>query len=145
MAVTWIRKVGGEAYYCGPEATPWPRRLLGTDFFNDVGAVRVGGSEVDDASLEHLTALTQLEKLDLGCTKITDAGLKHLEGLTRLRWLDLYGADISDAGLKHLEGLANLEELGVGETNVTFVGVQKLRQSLPKCAVSRGGRPARRW
>ncbi|MGO8688347.1 MAG: hypothetical protein ACLQLG_01820 [Thermoguttaceae bacterium] len=145
VAVTWIRKVGGEAYYCGPEATPWPRRLLGTDFFNDVGAVRVGGSEVDDASLEHLTALTQLEKLDLGCTKITDAGLKHLEGLTRLRWLDLYGADISDAGLKHLEGLANLEELGVGETNVTFVGVQKLRQSLPKCAVSRGGRPARRW
>lgn len=113
---------------------------------------------IDDASLEHLSGLRRLERLNLAlCNHITDAGLPHvgrlvtlreldlastgditdaglaaLKPLTQLRWLNLYNAEITDAGLVHLHGCGELETLVLKGTKVTDAGVQQLEKAMPK-------------
>jgi RNA polymerase sigma factor (sigma-70 family) len=70
----------------------------------------------NDASLEQLADLTQLEDLWLGCDAITNEGLRHLKGLHHLRRLIVSHRNlekITDAGLVHLSGLANLRVLEI--------------------------------
>ena len=75
-------------------------------------SVSLVGTVVDDAALEQLKELTQLQRLDLSDTHVTDAGLEHLKGFTQLQSLNL------------------------NETAVSKEGVKKLQQALPKCKIS---------
>ena len=47
--------------------------------------------------------MTQLQDLSLVDTQITDAGLKHLEALTRLGHLYLHGSQVTDEGVEKLK------------------------------------------
>jgi len=98
---------------------------------------RVFGRQVHitDAGLEHLKRLTQLEELTLMGTHITDAGLEHLGALKNLQMLNLRGNWIGDAGLQHLESVPSLQRLDLTSTDVTYVGVAKLREALPECDI----------
>src|SRR5262249_52012713 len=55
---------------------------------------------VTDNDLPLLSALPDLESLNLGITPVTDAGFKHLGRLPKLRRLVLFGTRITDGGLK---------------------------------------------
>jgi len=99
--------------------------------------VELGGTQVTDAGLVHLTGLTKLEELHIPGTQITDAGLVHLKGLTNLKGLDLGGTQVTDAGLVHLKGLTNLKWLNLNGTQVTDAGVAELKKALPKCNIGR--------
>ncbi len=93
-----------------------------------VFGVSLRKTEVTDAGLVHLKALTSLEDLDLSHTKLTDAGLEHLKGLTKLRWLGLAGTKVTDAGLVHLKGLTKIQWVGLAETKVTDAGLEHLKR-----------------
>jgi hypothetical protein len=75
--------------------------------------VDLHGTRVTDADLVHLTALTQLQKLNLGWTQVGDAGLEHLKDLTKLQRLVLDNTKVTDAGLRQLKGLTDLEYLNL--------------------------------
>ena len=77
-----------------PPGPRWLRSLLGDDFFAGVVLAHV----TTDAGMEHLKALTQLQRLWLSYTRVTDGGLEHLKGLTQLQWLSLWDARVTDAG-----------------------------------------------
>ncbi len=94
--------------YAKPLGLPWLRSLLGGDLFVRVTLVNLPQSEVSDADLKQLEALTDLQELCLSDAKISDAGLQHLRGLTQLQVLDLEGTKVGDAGLEYLEGLTRL-------------------------------------
>ncbi|MGO8690856.1 MAG: hypothetical protein ACLQLG_14635 [Thermoguttaceae bacterium] len=158
-----IRKAGGRASYRFPPRAPavqfWLNWFLGFDFFADVASVDAHGPNFDDAAVEPLKGLPQLDILDLSGTKVSDAGIENLKALTQLRYLFLSHTKVSDAGLKHLEGLSRLEtlflddtrvgdaglkdlerlarlsNLGLKHTKVTDEGVRKLRNALPKCMI----------
>jgi len=85
------------------------------------------GSNITDADLVHLTALTHLQTLSLDHTKISGTGLEHLERLTHLRQLNLSGSQIGDAGLEHARGLTGLHVLGLERTGITGTGLKYLR------------------
>jgi hypothetical protein len=68
-------------------------------------------------------------------TQVTDADLEHLKGLTRLHALWLESTRVTDAGLEHLERLSNLRQLYLQNTRVTDAGVEKLKQALPNCEI----------
>ncbi len=123
---------------------------LGTSHISDAGLVHLKGltkleslslsdTLISDTGLEHIKGLTDLEELDLRYTKYVDAELVHLKRLTRLKELDLSGTQITDAGLIHLKELTNLKSLGLGlgRTQVTDEGMEKLRQALPHCRIER--------
>ena len=145
-------------------------KLGGRVTFRDNALVKVSlrGSQVTDASLEHIKQLTSLQTIGLNHSKVTDAGLVHLKGLECLKTLYLVGTSVSDdglehvkemtelvnlylhdtrvtdAGLEHLSGLDKLRVLYVTKTQVTASGVRKLQQSLPRCSIKRDANASRR-
>ena len=170
VAVKAIEEAGGRVVYdygwvdgySAPsgDAIRWPRWLvdaLGPDYFAHPWSVSFfagQGPKVDDALMDQVGRLGQLEQLNLyGAKLVTDAGLARLRGLTSLRSLDLYGTGttidglvhlsgmtrlrgislptgpIDDAGLAHLEGLTALEKLLIMDRSpgVTDVGFGRLK------------------
>ena len=72
---------------------------------------------------------------DLDDAKIEDGDLKLLEGFGELQVLVL-GPEITDAGLTHIVGLTALEQLDLTRTQVTEVGIDRLREALPACQIA---------
>ena len=149
-AVEAIKELGGSVQYdwqldangngvpnARPSAPPWLRRILGDDFFWEVKAVVLYGTQVTDAGLEQLKGLSQLRELRLHFTRVTDAGLEQPKGLSQLRELRLHETRVTDAGLEQLKGLSQLQSLSLNGTKVTSEDLKKLQQALPKCKINR--------
>jgi len=68
---------------------------------------------------------------------VDDAGLEHIAGLMQLEHLQVADTHVTDCGLKHLTRLAQLEYLDLSGTQVTDEGVKKLQQALPNCTIAR--------
>jgi len=81
---------------------------------------------VDDAGLQNLSGLTQIEELNLTSTAVGDAGVAHLRELKTLKVLELGSTSISDAGLSNLSGLTAITELILYKTPITDDGMQHL-------------------
>ena len=138
--------------------TPFLRRWLPRDYFDEVREVELGPSEsrlahlrslprvrtlilrgtrITDAELTCLTGMTVLRKLHLDDTQITDAGLAQLREMKCLREIYLGNTQITDAGLAHLHGLWGLDKLHLRGTRVTETGVARLELRLPDCRIYR--------
>jgi hypothetical protein len=119
-----------------------------------VKVVRLGGTDVGNRGVGHLTGLPLLEELYVGNTAVDDAVTGVLAGAPRLRVLDLSYNPIGDAGVKRLRRLPlralhlfdtavtdrsvkfltqmpTLEEIDLSETAVTPRGLSRLRK-LPR-------------
>jgi hypothetical protein len=156
-----IERVGG---WVGtvPGGPVWLRKWIGNDamkVFDKVRSVHLESTLADDATMEqvgwlselewlgldntpvtdrglaHFHGLTELEGLDLNDTHVTDAGLRHLEGMHKLEGLFLMNTPVSDAGLAHLKGLTRLKWLWLGNTKVTEAEVVELRLKLPAAEI----------
>ena len=136
-AVETIQKFGGGVNWHKLSGPKWLQLLVGVDIFNNVRIVNIAGTKVNDAGLESLKCLPQLQWLDLGYTQITDADLEHLQGSSQLQVLLLSETKVTDAGLKYLDGLSQLRQLSLNGTAVTAEGVRKLQQALPNCRLIR--------
>jgi internalin A len=99
--------------------------------------LNLAGTPVTDGGLKELAGQKSLQTLYLGRTQVTDAGLRDLAQLSTLQRLGLSGTQASDKGLKQLVSLKNLVSLNLRNTQVTDAGLKELRESLPKCNMSR--------
>lgn len=100
--------------------------------------LKLGDTEVSDATLAQVAKLKNLQKLHLEQTKVTDAGLKNLRGLANLEYLNLYGTAITDAGLTELAGLKNLKTVYLWQTKVTEAGLANLKKTMPNLEIVGG-------
>ncbi len=100
--------------------------------------LKLGETEISDATLAQVAKLKNLQKLHLEQTKITDAGLRQLKSLSNLEYLNLYGTGVSDAGLAELAGLKNLKTVYIWQTKVTEQGIANLKKAMPKLEVVGG-------
>lgn len=96
------------------------------------------GTDVSDAGLGQLAAVTTLTRLHLEKTAVTDAGLMHLKGLVELEYLNLYGTPVTDAGLEQIAELKNLKKIYLWQSKATPEGADKLRASLPNADINMG-------
>ena len=69
-----------------------------------------------------------LRRFDLSETQVSDAGLKELKALTNLTSLFLFSAKVTDRGLKELRDLTKLTTLFLGSTKVTDEGLKELKE-----------------
>lgn len=92
-----------------------------------------------DETLRHLPQLTSLEELGLSyCLGITNEGLRggELQRMTHLKELRLRGLKlINDAALDELSKFRHLAHINIRETQITPIGVDRLRQALPNTIV----------
>jgi mono/diheme cytochrome c family protein/uncharacterized membrane protein len=105
---------------------------------NQIVWLKLGETDISDATLAQLSKLKNLQKLHLEQTKITDAGLKQLKGLANLEYLNLYGTAVTDAGLAELTNLKSLKTVYLWQTKVTAQGLATLKQAMPKLDVVGG-------
>ena len=114
----------------GAVFSPQDQRVL-----DNLRTLRLSGTRMGDAGLEHLKELDRLENLYLDGTQVTDAGLEHLRELTSLTLLDLSDTQVTGPGLGHLKGLTGLRYLHFHHNQVTEEGVKKLKEALPNCEI----------
>ncbi len=69
-----------------------------------------------DVNIDSLSALTQLEVLNLGGAAVTDVGMKALAPLVNLHTLDLSRMDLTAQGLEVLTRLPKLRRLNLRQT-----------------------------
>lgn len=118
-AVLEIERMGGyvTSEYERRRPQTWPEMLFFDPGGPDdpvgvltVSAVDLVGCGANDADLEHVKLLANLEKLDLDSSHVTDAGLEHLSGLMNLQLLNVTKTKVTDAGIKKLkEALSNCQ------------------------------------
>ena len=105
---------------------------------NQIVWLKLGDTDVSDATLTQVAKLKNLQKLHLEQTKVTDAGLKNLKDLANLEYLNLYGTAITDAGLAELAGIKNLRTIYLWQTKVTAQGLANLKKTMPKLEIIGG-------
>jgi Leucine-rich repeat (LRR) protein len=96
--------------------------------------LRLRDTRISDALLlEKLSALRQLEHLDLARTRISNKGMDGLSRLPALRSLDISYAEVDDAGLAILGRLREIESINLDSTHVSDAALPTLT-AWPKLA-----------
>ena len=101
--------------------------------------LHLGVSKVTDAGLALFSEHASLTDLGLHFTGVTDAGLAHFKNCKELKAVWLRDSKISDVGLSHFLD-KKLTDISLSNTNVTRAGIDKLRQSIPRCVIHADGR-----
>jgi len=83
-------------------------------------------SVISDAGMSHLSKMTTLTKLNLWRVALSDSGIQQLAGLVKMQWLNLDNTSLSDDGLIHLEGMKDILFLHLGSTTITDAGLPQL-------------------
>lgn len=72
-------------------------------------------------------------------TQITNASLEHVAHISNLEQLDMISSRITDPGVVHLQALSQLKFLNLPYARVSPDARTRLRESLPKCEMFIGG------
>ncbi|MDR0522484.1 MAG: hypothetical protein LBH00_11630 [Planctomycetaceae bacterium] len=88
-------------------------------------------SNLSDAGMENLSALKNLEVLEIGDVPITDKALESIAKIPSLKTLSLQTTNITDAGLEQLLNLPKLETLTFkSNPKVTPSGIGKIKDKI---------------
>ncbi len=92
-------------------------------------------NRITHTAMPSIGRLAGLRVLHLGGAQITDDSLAHLSGLSYLEHLDIQNCPISDNAIPHLGKLRSLRSLWLSRTRMTRHGVARLRSALPGCQI----------
>lgn len=100
---------------------------------DDLDALWLGNTWVDDAQVQHIRHLTGLRWLNIENNfNITDAGIVHVAGLQSLVHLGIHWTRVTDAGLRQL---SELQFLDVWGCPITSGAIVEYRSRFPNCKV----------
>jgi hypothetical protein len=114
-ALQAVKELGGRVNYDHPNRKTTRSaltRYVEDHFPRGISLIVLEGPAVCDASLEQLSMLTHVTRLNI-----------------------LRAPNVTDAGLEHLKGLTSLESLILQDTQVTPEGVERLQHALPDCQI----------
>jgi hypothetical protein len=112
--------------------------LIHVTGLGSVASLNLSNTKITDAGLVHIKDLVDLRVLHLERTAIGDDGVVHMAKLANLEYLNLYSTKVTDVALGRLAGLKKLKHLFVWQTGVTDEGVSKLQKALPELKIIRG-------
>ncbi|PAY16888.1 hypothetical protein CKO51_24445 [Rhodopirellula sp. SM50] len=90
--------------------------------------------EINDADVEALLSLTNLDGISFWKTGISDRAIELIAQLPQLTRLNLCGTQVTDASVSTLAGM-RLHYLDVADTQLTLQGVNTLRARLPDAEI----------
>lgn len=118
----------------GPETTAKALPFLGE--LKELYQLDVYDKAASNETLEQIARLPKLRMLMLVTGIFDDDGVKHLANVGTLEELSLNSNKLTDACIQHLAGLSNLRKLQLSGTRITPAGLKRLKELLPKVAVS---------
>jgi hypothetical protein len=101
----------------------------------DIEIVHISNTVVTNDGLAVLKYLPKLRVLTINTDGIGDVGLNNVAKVNSLEELELYDCGVKDRGLQHLENSRSLRRLLLDKTQVTRLGVEKLKHALPNCKI----------
>jgi uncharacterized membrane protein len=102
-----------------------------------ITALKFTGLPITDQTLKNISALPNLEKIQLEKTRISDEGLAELNKFPKLETVSLYSTNISDDGLKTLAN-NTLKKIILWNTKVSQQGIRSLVSKHPDLEVEAG-------
>lgn len=111
-------------------------RELGPSFVSDISTAEIFGKELDDAQLERIDSLRQLQSLAVSSQMATDLTLKKISDLPNLTRLTLTGERFTFLGLLQLRKLASLESLALHGMSLSPSEICVLESALPEVSLS---------
>ena len=105
---------------------PVVAKLLKRESGQMVWAVQFNPTTFDRQWLTLLDGLPNLEQIQLGGCDIVDEDLRHISNLIRLQGIGLSNTGITDAGLTYLEGLPSLNYIDREQTQITQDAVERI-------------------
>nr|WP_143548140.1 hypothetical protein [Rhodopirellula sp. SM50] len=100
----------------------------------DIVDVNFNQLEINDADVEALLSLTNLDGISFWKTGISDRAIELIAQLPQLTRLNLCGTQVTDASVSTLAGM-RLHYLDVADTQLTLQGVNTLRARLPDAEI----------
>ena len=89
--------------------------------------LNLNGNKVDDAIIDKLISLADLEAIDFGwCKSFSGSSIQKLASLSKLNNVALYDSMFSDAGLAGISKLKGIKNLQVNGTKVTDTGLASM-------------------
>jgi hypothetical protein len=104
---------------------------------DDLAAIWLGNTFVNDDQLRHLSHLTGLRWIDVQNNgEITDAGIAHLVNLTSLQVFGAHWTRITGDSLKLLSNMPHLTYVDIwGCEGVPAAAVEEFEKAMPTCVV----------
>ncbi|MCH2100309.1 MAG: hypothetical protein MK209_00080 [Planctomycetes bacterium] len=95
-------------------------------------------TQITDASVEIISTIPALVRLDLRETRVTTSGLAYLAGHDHLRELIVSRTHLNDAVIETLGQLPALERLWIWDAGITTEGLATLRKAMPEVHIDAG-------
>ncbi|MEM6688775.1 MAG: hypothetical protein AAF664_05060 [Planctomycetota bacterium] len=95
--------------------------------YTSLTSLSLWGTTIDDAGLERLVDLKNLQMIDLSYTDVTGRSLQTLSNLKNLIYIRLEACDIRDDHLATLAEMPQVAILYLGNTSVSDKGLQHVR------------------
>jgi len=121
----------------GKQFGPEEMRLL-VPLASRIAWLDLARTALDDAALEIVGTMPELQRLYLQNTDVEGTGLSSLVGLDRLEYLNLFGTKVDDSVLDALAEIESLQTVYLWETEVSDQGVRELREHRPDLTVEFG-------
>ncbi len=103
---------------------------------DDLAAIWLGNTYVNDEQLSHLARLTGLLWIDVQNNgDITDTGIAHLSELRSLQVFGAHWTRISAVSLQCLSKMSGLTHLDIWGCEIPAAAVEEFKRALPNCAV----------
>jgi uncharacterized membrane protein len=101
--------------------------------------LKIYGAQLQESSWKAIAGLTNLRRLSAEHSNITDKDLVLLSALNQLQYLNLVDTKITAKGLLQLKGNSNLTSLYISSTGIGLQDYNTLKTNFPKAVIDTGG------
>ena len=99
-------------------------------------SIDLSETKISDACLKNIGKESRISSLKLAGDEITDAGVESLSSLKSLKTLNLRQCKITDKSIVALSRMRQLKDLDISTTGISNTGFERLKKSLPDCAIT---------
>ncbi len=101
--------------------------------------LKIPGAQLQESSWKTIAGLTNLRRLSAEHSNITDKELAQLTALNQLQYVNLVDTKITVKGLMQLKGISNLTNIYISRTGIGLQDFKIVQTNFPKAVIDTGG------
>ena len=109
--------------------------MAGLTGFRDLEVLHISNTSISDQGLAVVSKFPALRVLTLNTNGLSENALKYVVISSALEELEVHNFKITDIGVMRLSQMQNLRRLYLEGTDISKLGIEKLRAAMPKCEI----------